>query len=329
MSKRKFSGILGGFLALALSLFAENCLGEGNSPLQIVARVDRHEFDRQELTMERLTMRGAALMASLVRSAPEIERKIEMTALNSLVDRYLVMSAADSQKWEVDRDELRRLADAAISGYSGILSPRKLEELGISKAKFKEFVKSRVKYDYYLERVLTKQIEVSEDELRKRFKDSGLRYAQPAKLLVDQLLFSISANDPNSLEALRLRVFAIYDRLKNPRANFEKVKQANLSEVGTSTKSSIWIDRNGLTQLLGPQEASNLMKSGLGSLGGPYKVAQGYVIFKVLKRKEATEASFSTARPIIMRELILNRRAKLLHERIETLKKAAKVELLI
>lgn len=240
----------------------------------------------------------------------ELKRKYGQQVLEEMINREVVQQSAEQLGITIDPKRIDQELETMKANFGGEQAFAKAlqEEIGTSEQALRE----QIRYHFLLQEVATKDIAVDEEDLRTYYNKHRDEFTQPAQAQVWQIV-AASLEEAQQVRQ-ELRDGANFNTLAKERS-IDMVTAASGGDLG-------WVDLN--SGLL-PENAARVASTiELGTDSEPIQVNQGYMIIRIIDRKEAVELSFEQAREQIRQQIALSQVS--LDEVLERLKQAVGVE---
>lgn len=238
-------------------------------------------------------------------------------ALRMLIDRQIVLDMAEKEKvmpteQEIEDELQRQKKNPAFT--------ENMKALGYTE----EDIKQEIKVQLAEFKLLTKGITVSDDEVKKAYDANIQRFTMPARVQVALIL----VDSPRKLEQVRAEIkkgvdFALLATQYRP-----------ADMPATTNVTSVWLDENNQMFQQFPLLWQTLQKTAPNNVTDPLpiklptaqgKVTDGWVIFKVLDKKERQVVPLDEVKEDLRREMMLRKSKRNLALELMQMRAQAKV----
>jgi peptidyl-prolyl cis-trans isomerase SurA len=293
----KFAIILA--VALPLAVAADVRIVE-----EIAAKVNgdiitRGELESQRRDIER-NLRGEGMAGQKLQDAL---KEYSANALRDQIDQLLLVQKAKDLNINVDPEITRELADIQVRAK--ISDPDKFraflqEQTGLS---FEEY-KDRLKRQMLSQRVIGQEVgyrmNVPEADLRKYYEEHKKEYVRKEQVFLSQILISTEGKTPEQVAAAEAKAKDIVARGNRGEKYSELVRQYSDDPETARSGGSLPPYERGIM----PKNMEDAaFKEKKGTVIGPFKTAQGFVILRIDERFEAGQASFEEVKSQIQEEI--------------------------
>jgi len=239
-----------------------------------------------------------------------LKQKYGEQTLNELINQAVVFQEADKLGITVDEQrlnaELEKLQESSAEQHS-------TEEVtGEQASADQEHLKTIVRYQLLLKELATRDIAVTEEEMKSYYSKHKKDYSKPARVHAMQIVVS-SLKEANQVQK-ELRDGGNFNTIAKERS-IDQLTAANGGDLGWVTFEDD-LPENVLSTLdsLPPHTDSE-----------PVETPLGYAIIRVIEREEAYEKSFEEVKDEVRREVALAKVASL-DEIVERLRQSYRVE---
>ena len=192
-----------GVFLLCLLLFSVSAWGEVNTVNEIVAVVNGEPITRFELRKRvQSSLSSSAGTAGSIQEESESERKREV--LRSMINEVLFRQKAESLGITVSEEDVQSRVERIRQQND--LSRQELEEQlrkrGTSLEKFRQKIREKIKVNRLLSTRVRKNVVLTEQELRRYYREHKEEYLQPQEVRLSLILI----RDRERLEELRHRI---------------------------------------------------------------------------------------------------------------------------
>ncbi len=238
----------------------------------------------------------------------ELKGKYGQLVLNKMIDQQVVLQQAEKSEITITNQEL----EAEFQKLNGRFMDRN-QGLGDTKRETEEW-KEELRHYLLLEKIATMDIDISEQEIFQYYETNRQKYNQPPLARVSAIY------SKNKMESEQ-----VIQELKNG-ADFQTLAKERSTEIYSAASGGDlgWIS------LLGGDVDQEITDQALllkeEEISPPIPIEKGYVVIKLIKKKEAVIRNFDEVKTEIKRELALNQVGSLEHV-LDKLKKGAGVEI--
>lgn len=252
--------------------------------------------------------------------------RIRRTALDSLIDRELLLAEANDSK--IDDKKIDAAVEQLITQYGGKEKMRPyLEELKITFDDFRKGVSDDFRIEQYINDSLGKDVAVTDQELQAEFRANKEVYDTPEQVHARHILVKVEENASAEEEkTAKEKIEKIHKEATATGANFAELAK-KYSEGPTAPQGGDlrYFQRG---QMVKPfEDVAFELEPGV--VSKPVKTQFGYHIIYVEDHKEAVSPSFEEAKEKVVERLTNVKKRDLLQKHMEELRKDAKVEIKI
>ncbi|WP_139492544.1 peptidyl-prolyl cis-trans isomerase [Brevibacillus dissolubilis] len=240
----------------------------------------------------------------------KLEQRFGPRILDEMINHAVVFQEAERLGIEVDptriEQEVQKLKESYSSGENVETALR--EQLGTTTEELREMVR----YQLLLQEIATRDISISEEEMRTYYGNHQDQYAQPAKVNFLQIVVASEEEAANVRQ--ELSDGANFSTLAKERS-LDSLTSANGGDVG-------WVKISDLEENLQAAVRSLEIKED----STPIPIQEGFAIIRVMERKEAYQAEYDEVKDQIRRDIALGK-VESLDTVLERLKQAVGVEI--
>jgi parvulin-like peptidyl-prolyl isomerase len=256
---------------------------------------------------------------------PKMLQQMRAGVLNSMVNRELLMGAANSSTVITEAD-VKKGMDDFVSQQGG---RPKIEEVlkarGMTWDSFEKDMRDGLKVQLFVERDLAKTVKVVDADVRKAFDAAPDRFASPETVRARHILLGLKPEaKPEEVEAAKKKADDLYTQVTKGGASFETLATANSDDPGSKANGGdLGFFPRGM---MVPDFEKVAFETAPGKVAPPIKTQFGFHIIKVEEKKAAEKADFEKVRAQIEQDMLLRERSKLLQTKLEEMRSSPKVE---
>jgi len=261
--------------------------------------ITRGELDQQRRDMER-NLRGEGLTGQKLADAL---KEYSSNALSEQIDQLLLVQKAKDLNINVDPEITRELADIQVRAK--IADPDKFraylqEQTGMSYEEYKDRLKRQMLAQRVIGQEVGYRINIPEADLRKYYDEHKADYVRKEQVFLSQILISTEGKTPEQVAAAEAKAKDIVARGNKGEKYSELVRQYSDDPETARSGGSLPPYERGIM----PKNMEDAaFKEKKGTVIGPFKTAQGFVILRIDERFESGQASFEEVKGQIQEEL--------------------------
>jgi len=261
--------------------------------------ITRGELDQQRRDMER-NLRGEGMTGQKLADAL---KEYSSNALSEQIDQLLLVQKAKDLNINVDPEITRELADIQVRAK--ISDPDKFraflqEQTGMTYEEYKDRLKRQMLAQRVIGQEVGYRINIPEAERRKYYEEHKADYVRKEQVFLSQILISTEGKTPEQVAAAEAKAKDLVARGNKGEKYSELVRQySDDPETARSGGSLPPYERGIMPKAM--EDAA--FKEKKGTVIGPFKTAQGFVILRIDERFEAGQASFEEVNNQIQEEM--------------------------
>ncbi len=256
---------------------------------------------------------------------PAVTNRIRMAALNGLINRQLLLSAARNSG-AIDEKEIQQSVDNLVTQYGG---KEKLTPLLANIKTTFEIFTAEVADDFrinsFIDKNVAKNLKSTDDEIKKAFDSAPDKYAAKEAVQASHILLKLppdaSAQDE---EATKKKMEEIYTKAIAPGADFAALAKQYSQDGSAPGGGDLGMIELGKT-VPAFEKAAFALKPG--EISKPVRSEFGYHLIKVTQRRAAEKADFAKAKPLIEQELQMRKRQQAIESKVSELRAAAQIKI--
>lgn len=306
--------IIGAVLAMAAAapLGCEQAVDGGpeekGGPGAVVAEVGEKKITLGQLETE--LKRYKSLLG-----AERVERRVEIKVKEALLARMINNVAleieAERKNVAVSPESLDRRVRELLGEYDEARLGIALAESGFTFDEWKKYLETRMKVEALVEMEVDSKIEVTEDEVKKYYKENADSFVWPRRVRVSQIM----VHDETTAEQVREKLLA--------GAEFSDAAR----EFSQSPEASEGGDLGFISEgLLPPELEEVVFNLKTGEVSEVVKSIYGFHIFKVVEKKDSRPMSYAEASGRIRKIILEPKREEMFKEWLESLRKRTPVK---
>ena len=325
---RNFLATILAATCLTFSAFADNKPAAADSTLSpdtVAATYADKSIKISDIDKELQRPEMAAFFKS-VGSDPKMLNKLRAGVLSSMISRDLLLTEARKSK-AVDPKEVTKELDDFIKDQGG--KDRIMEMLkqhGVTYEQFSSEMEQGFLIKDYVEKDLTKNLTVSESDMRKAFDANPQKYAAPERVKASHILVAVPQGATKEQEeSAHKKADGLYTKATAPGADFAKLAEENSDDPGSKVRGGDlgYFGRG----MMVPDFEKVAFDLKPGEVSKPTKTQFGYHILKVSEHEQAEKPDFEHAKPQIEKELLNAARNDAVQAKIAELRKAANIQI--
>lgn len=261
--------------------------------------ITRGELDSQRRDLER-SLTGEGLKGQKLQDAL---KEFSANSLRDQIDQLLLVQKAKDLNISVDPEVTRELADIQVRAK--ISDPDKFraflqEQTGMSYEDYKDRLKRQMLSQRVIGQEVGYRMNFPEAELRKYYEEHKKDYVRKEQVFLSQILISTEGKTPAQVVAAEAKAKDIAARGNRGEKYSELVRQYSDDPETARSGGSLPPYERGIM----PKNMEDAaFKEKKGTVIGPFKTAQGFVILRIDERFEAGQASFEEMKSQINEEM--------------------------
>ena len=308
------------------NLFATPPVGvPETSPTTAVARVNGQAVTRGEVEQEVMTFLARAQGRVPPERLAQMRPQLEEQARENLITRRLLEGAAEKDKTEVlPADVETAIAEIRKSSPPDATLEDMLARSGMTMEIFRTRLTADLRINKLIEQHTTNVAAVGEDDLKKYYADNAEQFQRPESVQASHILITTQETDTEEqkkakrekLEKLRERIVGGEDFATIAAAESECPSKARGGDLGSF----------GRGQMVPPFETAAFSQKA-GEVGPVVETSFGYHIIKVVKHDEAKSVPLDEIKDRLVKFLDGQKKQEAAKLYVESLRAAAKIEL--
>lgn len=292
----------------------------------LAARVNGRPITRQRL--ERFLEDYAVEKGRSVTSiwTPEPLKRLRKEALDQLIQQELLWQDCEKKKIVASPEEV----DAALGVLSGKFKTReaylrRLERGGFDEKQYAEFVKRQLSIRRLVEKEVTSGVAVSDEEIHALYESRPDLFQDPPQVHARHILVKVEEGaSPAARQKARRQADRILAMARKKGADFGELARKHSQDGSAPSGGDLGFF--GRAQMLKPfEEAAFALEPG--QLSGVVETAYGFHVIQCLERRGGGRIPEAAARDQIRQKIFAQKSAQGLDEKVEVLKKAARIEI--
>lgn len=261
--------------------------------------ITRGEMEQQRRDLER-SLRAEGMAAAKLQDAL---KEYTANALRDQIDQLLLVQKAKDLNISVDPDVTRELADIQVRAK--ISDPDKFkaylqEQTGMTYEDYKDRLKRQMLSQRVIGQEVGYRINIPEGDLRKYYDDHKADYVRKEQVFLSQILISTEGKTPAQVAEAEKKAKDIVARANKGEKYSELVRQYSDDPETARSGGSLPPYGRGIM----PKEMEDaVFKEKKGTVVGPFKIKNGFVILRIDERYEAGQASFEEVKGQIQEEM--------------------------
>ena len=283
----KKSQLLRNCFFIFLFFFVTGCDFFSNQVLsQVVVSVGSYKLTTQDLSKS-LATRLKSLDA-LSAKDPKVTSQFKDKIVSDFIVESLLLLWFEEKKLSLTQAEIDAEIKKLIGGYPDDASFREsLSEEGITFAHWKNKIEIGLKRKKIFEMLTSQMPAPTDSELESFFQSNKMRFMVKDAVSVSHIVVA----DENQAE--------IVLKLTKKQTFAELIKKFSMASDVSSGGVYGWIERESM-----PEEFDRIFKARVGEIIGPYKLSDGYHIFKVDQRRTARARLFTESKEQVRSEVL-------------------------
>lgn len=271
----------------ALLLFLSGCDFFSNQLLgQVVVSVGNYKMTTQELSKS-LASRLKTLDALSAKDPKVISQFKEKIISDFIVESFLLLWF-DEKKLTLTSQEIEAETKKLIGGYPDDASFREaLSEEGVTFVQWRNKIEVGLKRKKIFELLTSQMPPPTDSELESYFQNNKLRFIMKEAVSVSHIVVA----DENQAEIVMKLV---------KKQNFQElIKKFSMASDVAFNGMYGWIERESM-----PTEFDRIYKAKIGEIIGPYKLSDGFHIFKIEQKRATRAKSFAETKEQVRSEVL-------------------------
>ncbi len=283
-----------------------------------VARVDS-EIKRQPIL---------GYQMNLANGDPKKIAEVQLQAVNAIIERLLLISAAKDKKAISDADVKSQVDTFIKSNYGDEAKlSEMLKGIGTSLEKFKSEVGDDFRIRALLEQQIPKDFVPPEAELKAIYDANPARYAEKESVHARHILIKVAKDAPaKETKDAEAKINSLYTKVTAPGADFGAVAKDSSECPSAAQNGDLGNFPRGV---MVPEFEKAAFDLKVGEISHPVRTDFGYHIIKVEGKKEGNPGTFEGAKAALAKDAVNKKRGDLIKSTLAQLKKDAKIEILL
>jgi peptidyl-prolyl cis-trans isomerase C len=251
---------------------------------------------------------------------PKLLHDLRTRVMNAMINRTILFEEAEKSGVVVQK-EVDESVKKVIDGYGG---KEKLTELLTAIKTDISTFESEIRKDFainaYIDRVVLKDVQVSDEEIAAEFNKSPSNYAQKESVQASHILIKLEADaNDEKKNAAKSKIDTLYQQLTKEKKDFAALAKENSDcpssqqggDLGTFGKGSMV-----------PEFEQRAFSTPVGGISEPFTTQFGYHIVKVTAHNPEKPGELKSSSKQIKEEIIAKKRETLVEAKIAELKKS-------
>ena len=292
---------------------------------EVAATVNNSKITLGELDAMIMANPQFELMKAQLESNEERLEQVRSMVLESMIDRALLLEAAKKSTAVSETAATTKLKELIDQNGGEAQLREELKKRNQNYEKFAENMKYDIMISDYINNEVGKAIRISEADSRAIYDENPQQFAQPAQVHARHILVKVAPDaSPEDTSAAKKKITEVHNKVKKADESFEAVAK-EVSECPSATRGGdlgFFVKE----QMVAPfADAAFALTPG--EISEPVKTDFGYHVIKLEERKEAQEATFENARPIIEQQLEAKAKSDAAQEKIKELRASAAIDI--
>ena len=310
------------FLVLLTEVFTRHLQAQENET--VAAVINGKEIQVSEIDYVLKSKPAYAPLMASEEKNPDKLNNIRMRALQSMIDRELLLEAANKSS-AGNESEIKKTSEQVVASYGG---PEKLSEMlkpsGVTIETFLSDLNNDLKISKYLDQTLMKKVSITEEDLKKAFQQSPQKYAERESIRARHILIKVQRGAaPEEEKRAKEKIDLLHQEVLKANADFAAIAKQSSEcpsapqggDLGYFSKGTMVPEFERVAFLLKPNEIS-----------APVRSDFGYHIIKLEDKKEGAKPNYERAKPLIERDLSNQKKSALVTAHIKELRKSANID---
>jgi len=296
------------------------------APTTVAALVNGAPITVADLDRELGKRPGVTQMLHGPNSTVEMRNKLRLSALNSKIDRDLLLKESKSNQVSFTEEEYKKVYQGSIGKFgSEDKFAEFLKGMGLSLDDFRRELETDLLINKYIQSSIMGPLKIPDEDLKKNYDSNKQQYALREALKVRHIL--IKAEDqtsPQLLKSAEDKIKKIHEMAVKPGADFAALAKEHSQCPSAPNGGDLGFIEKG--QTVAPfEDAAYALK--LGEISNPVLSQFGYHIIKLDERREAKELPYEEVKGFIEQRLKQERGGEIVKTKVAELRKAAAVEI--
>jgi peptidyl-prolyl cis-trans isomerase SurA len=274
---------------------------------------------------------GKRYFEEIRKKAPPSERQEKLNqarkeVLDQLIENKLLEQEIKKRKVEVSNKELDATIEDILKQNRITLDDMKmaLAKQGMTLASYRERLRDDIGKTRLLNREIKSKIVISEEDVRKAYKDRIQEFTLPLEVRVQQIFFAVPGNaSPDRVAAAEREAGEVLERAKKGEEFSGLAKKYSQSPEGKEGGELGFFKSKELMPEL--EEAAFPLKTG--EISPLVRSSEGFHIMRVMERKGGEPKSFAEVQIKIRDEMLQAETEKRFQEWIKVLKEKSYIEI--
>lgn len=268
-------------------------------------------------------LRAQGLEIGAIRN-PDQLNLVRSQVLDQLIAQRLLWQEAKAKKITADKEAVDEVIKRIRSNLPGATEfQEKLEEAGMTEAQYRQDLRERLSVRMLVRDDITKDIEISDDEISDYYEQNQDRFRQPVEVRARHILIKVSPDaDEETVGKAETEIKAILDKAVAEGTDFAELATETSQGPSASKGGDLGFLRQ--EQLVKPF-ADVAFSLEPGDIAGPVRTQFGFHVIKMEERRGGDLVAEEEAAPQIKEYLFALRSRQLIQDRVKRLRDSGKV----
>lgn len=296
---------------------------ENAADTTVAATIDGKAITVAEIDKQIKQKPNYAYIMDQVQNDPTRLTELRRNVLNGIVNRELLIGAAESSK-AVDQKDIDKSVAGVIEGYGGEAKLTELlKSIGTDYPTFRAEIAKDFLISNYIEKVLLKDMKISDEELKKAFQAHPEKYVTAEKVRARHILIKVEKNASEAeVKAAESKVAELKKEISKPGGDFAEVAKKNSQCPSAPQGGDLGEFERGM---MVPEFEKAAFGAKIGEVSEPVRTDFGFHLIKVESKQEAAKPDFDKARAQIEKDVTEKKREALVQAKLNDLRKEHQV----
>lgn len=294
---------------------------------QTAALIDGHEILVSEVDAE-LSKQPQLRNILKLQPGEEALKQLRTEAVNSIINRRLLLGAANEAKVAADPKDVESVMTGIIQRAGGADKfADQLKAMNMTIDNLKEELAQEMQISAYLQNLLKDGQKISKEQVQKQFNDDPTRYSVKPAVHVRHILLKLSEDaSTEEIAKVSAQIQSIYVDAQKPDANFSSLAKQYSECPSAPQGGDLGFIEKG--QTVKPfEEAAFTLE--VGQISQPVRSQFGFHIIKAEEVRKATTPSFEEVEAQVQKDVVSEMQHAAINKKLVELRNKAKIEILL
>lgn len=297
------------------------------TPETVVATINGRKITAAEVDKQIEQKPNFAYFLQNAKENPKLLNDLRRRVVHAMINREILLEEAKKSQL-VTPAEVEDSVNKVIAGYGG---KEKLAELlkaiKTDMPTFETEIRKDFTINTFIEKGLTKDVKVSDEDIKKEFDRDPSKYAQKESVKARHILVKVEPDAPKAAQdAAEKKINQIYKDVTDGKKDFAEVAKAQSECPSAAQGGDLGVFGRGMMVPAFETEAFALKP---GAISKPFKTEFGYHIVQTQEHSDAKPGTLESAREQIGEQLLAKKRESVIESKLAELRKGYAVNISI